>query len=63
MRPEDFSQILQGAVAGHHDDLEQILELYMPLINKYSYWNGKLDEDLRQYILIHIVLNISRFPF
>jgi len=63
MTPEEFSRILKGAVAGSHGDLEQILKLYMPLINKHSYWNGKLDEDLRQYIMIHIALNISKFPF
>ena len=47
MTPEEFSRILHGAVAGSHDDLEQILKLYMPLINKHSCWNGKLDEDMR----------------
>ena len=40
-------------------DLEKLLELYEPLITKYSKVNGKLDEDLRQYQLIHIALNIS----
>ncbi|MBD5092873.1 MAG: helix-turn-helix domain-containing protein [Subdoligranulum sp.] len=55
--------ILQGAVAGRHEDLEKIFDLYMPLINKHSIWNGQLDEDLRQYIMIHIALNISKFQF
>ena len=53
--------MLAGAVAGRHDDLTTILELYMPLINRYSMWDDKLDEDLRQYLLIHIALNISKF--
>lgn len=61
MDKKDFRLILQGAVAGNHDDLETILKLYMPLINKHSYIDGKLDEDLRQYIMIHIALNISKF--
>ncbi|WP_306554723.1 helix-turn-helix domain-containing protein [Ruthenibacterium lactatiformans] len=61
MRPEEFSTILQAAVAGSHEALEKILELYEPLINKHSWINGKMDEDLRQYILIHIALNISKF--
>lgn len=35
--------------------------MYMPMINKYSMRNGQLDEDLRQYIMIHVALNISKF--
>ena len=53
---------LLEAVSGSHEALEKILELYAPMINRYSLVNGRLDEDLRQYILIHIALNISKFP-
>lgn len=63
MTSQEFAMILQGAVAGRHEDLEKIFDLYMPLINKHSIWNGQLDEDLRQYIMIHIALNISKFQF
>lgn len=49
-------------MAGSHENLEELLQLYMPMINKYSYLDGQLDEDLRQYIMIHIALNISKFP-
>ncbi len=45
-----------------NEDLEEILKLYMPMIDRYSYLNGKLDEDMKQYIMIHIALNISKFP-
>lgn len=61
MKPEEFHIILQAAVSGSHEALEKILELYEPLINKYSWVDGKMDEDLRQYIQIHIALNISKF--
>lgn len=63
MTSREFEMILQGAVAGRHEDLEKIFELYIPLINKHSMLNGQLDEDLRQYIMIHIALNISKFQF
>lgn len=53
--------MLQAAVAGSHEALEKILELYAPLIDRHSRINGEIDEDLRQYILIHIALNISKF--
>lgn len=61
MTQENFRRILQGAVAGSHEDLEKLLRLYLPMINKYSYLDGQLDEDLRQYIMIHIALKISKF--
>lgn len=62
MTNDEFRSILQEAVAGSHEALEEILQLYEPLIRKYSYINGKPDEDLRQYIMIHIALNIGKFP-
>lgn len=57
----EFRRLLQSAVAGDHEAVEQILKLYMPLINKNSVIGGRLDEDCRQYILIHIALNIGKF--
>ena len=62
MNREEFRLTLLEAVSGNHEAMEKILELYAPLINKHSMVNGRLDEDLRQYILIHIALNISKFP-
>lgn len=68
MNKSEFKKVLQGAVMGSHRDLETILELYMPLIEhhsylygRHSYLYGRMDEDLKQYILIHIALNISKF--
>ena len=57
-----FETILKDAMAGSHEALELLLKQYEPLIYKHCYVNGVLDEDLRQYILIHIALNISKFP-
>lgn len=62
MSREEFRRILIAAMAGCHEELEQILVLYMPLIEKNSYINGKLDEDLKQYLMIHIALQIGKFP-
>ena len=56
-----FETILHRAVSGDHDALEKILEIYEPLIRKYSFHNNKFDEDLHQYLLIHIALNIGKF--
>ncbi len=56
-----FELMLCRAISGSHRDLEAILTMYEPLIQKYSFINSKFDEDLHQYIMIHIALNISKF--
>ncbi len=61
MDVHEFRLILKGAIAGNSNDVEKLIQLYMPLIEKYSYINGKYDEDLRQYILLAIVKNIKKF--
>ena len=61
MRKKEFHDLLVRAVSGEHAAVEEILNLYTPLINRNSIIDGKLDEDCRQYILIHIALNIGKF--
>lgn len=61
MTANEFRELVRGAVAGDHDAQELILRLYMPLVNRNSIIDGRLDEDCRQYILIHIALNIGKF--
>lgn len=56
-----FAQILQGAIAGNHQDLETILGVYEPVIRKHSCINGVFDIELNQYLLIHIALHIHKF--
>lgn len=61
MTAREFRELLQRAVGGDCDAVEELLILYMPLINRYSMIGGQLDEDCRQYILIRITLSISKF--
>ncbi|NBJ90188.1 helix-turn-helix domain-containing protein [Acutalibacter sp. 1XD8-36] len=61
MTPKDFHDLLQRAVSKDIDALEQILELYTPLFDRYSRVDGHIDEDLRQHLLIHIAVHISDF--
>ena len=58
---KEFREILVRAQAGDNEAMTDILEMYMPLINKQSFVNGKLDEDLRQIILLEIVKSIKNF--
>lgn len=62
MTNDIFRSTLAQAVGGSHKALEEILKLYEPLIHKHSYLNGKQDDDLRQYLMIHVALNIHKFP-
>lgn len=62
MTNDIFRSTLAQAVGGSHEALEEILKLYEPLIHKHSYLNGKQDDDLRQYLMIHVALNSHKFP-
>lgn len=57
----EFRHLLEKAINGDSDALERLLAVYMPLINRLSRYAGWLDEDCRQYIMIHIALHISEF--
>lgn len=61
MDERQFKSVLEKAVAGDRAAIEKILKLYAPLINRSAHINGVLDEDLWQYILMHIIKKISKF--
>ena len=61
MTDKEFRKVLHAAITGDHAALEIILDMYGPLIRKNSHIDGIFDEDLHQYILIHIALKISQF--
>ena len=61
MNAREFRDTLERALSGDRTELETILLLYMPLINRYSRIDGELDEDLRQYILLHVVTKLGEF--
>ena len=62
MSNAEFERVLRGAIAGREEDLELIFKLYEPLIYKYSCVKGVYDEDMHQQLLLHIALNIHKFP-
>ena len=61
MNSHEFRDTLERALSGDRTALEAILLLYMPLKTRYSRRDGELDEDLRQYILLHVVTKIGEF--
>lgn len=58
---DSFRSVLEKAISGSQDALEEIFRLYEPMLRKYSTLDGQIDEDLRQYIMIYIAKYISKF--
>ena len=61
MTDREFAFLLRDAIHGNERALEEILALYMPMINWGSLISGKVDEDLKQLIMIRIAFNIRKF--
>lgn len=62
----NFKDLLLAAKNGDAEAMECLLEMYKPLITRYSFFNDEFDEDLHQEQLlkfIHCVKNFSEeFP-
>ena len=61
MKYDSFSELLRWAVNGELEAVDEILRLYMPLINRNSVVDGVFDEDCRQYILLRATGQIEKF--
>lgn len=61
MKAEEFRTLLERATVGDKEAVEAILLLYMPRINRHCYISNALDEDMKQYVLLHIVKNLHKF--
>jgi len=56
-----FAEIIRKAVAGDRNAVEQIILRYKKLINRRSVIDGKIDEDLRQYIIMYVIEKLPSF--
>ena len=56
-----FRDLIIEAQKGNNEAMIEIIEMYMQVINKHSYIDGRIDEDLRQEILLKIIMNIGKF--
>ena len=61
MTQQDFESILNGAIQGDLKAFECLLDSYQPLIRKYSYVNGRFDEDLYQQLIFRVLTQIRKF--
>lgn len=57
----EFRDVLSKATQGDKTAIEQLLILYKPVIDNASKVNKKLDEDLRQEILLKLFQAIPKF--
>jgi hypothetical protein len=56
-----FSEVLRSAVNGDPVAVEAILLKYMPLFNNRSVVGGEFSEDLRQYIMMRVIMELPKF--
>ena len=57
----EFRDVLSKAIQGDKTAIEHLLILYKPMIDNASKVNKKLDEDLRQEILLKLFQAIPKF--
>jgi len=61
MKYGSFTELLQQAILGDMDAINEILCIYEPLIKKHSKTNGVYDEDRCQHIMEKLVERIPKF--
>jgi len=61
MTYESFAELLHRAIDGDSEAVDEILRLYMPLINRNSVVDGVFDEDCQQYILMQAAQQVGKF--
>ena len=57
----NFKDMLLKAKNGNADAMEQLIEMYKPLITRYSFFDGEFDEDLHQEQLLKFVHCVKLF--
>ena len=58
-----FEKLVRGAKAGNKVDLEILVSLYLPMIQKMSVIDGCLDEDLKQHLQLEFLCALKKFEF
>ena len=61
MDSNGFRDLLQQAIRGDKRSVEEIIKMYAPLIDRNSRIYGKLDEDLRQHLILKVASAIRKF--
>lgn len=56
-----FEQLFERAMSDDRQALEDILLLVEPIISRNSVINGRIDEDLRQQIILRILVEQKKW--
>ena len=57
----NFKDLLLAAKSGDCEAMERLLDMYKPLITRYSFFNDVFDEDLHQEQLLKFVHCVKLF--
>lgn len=55
----EFEMLIHAAAQGDKEAMAEVLLLLKPIISHNSYVNGRIDEDLRQMIILQILVAIK----
>ncbi|GIO38519.1 MULTISPECIES: helix-turn-helix domain-containing protein [Paenibacillaceae] len=57
----DVMELIQLAQKGDHEAEIELINRYEPLINKYARYNGIINEDCKQQMVLEFIMAIRRF--
>lgn len=61
MSDKDFVFLLEKAIEGDNQSIYEIIKMFENLIFKYSFINGKFDEDCNQYLKTQAIIIIKKY--
>ena len=61
MSDKEFVLLIQKATQNDKTAIYEIIRQYEKLIYKYSYVNGKFDEDCKAHIELNLIVAIRKF--
>lgn len=56
-----FKDLLTAAKNGDNEAMNELIEMYKPLITRYSFFNDSFDEDLHQEQLLRFIHCVEKF--
>ncbi len=56
-----FRDLLSSAKNGDEIAIDRLIEMYLPLITHYSFYNNVFDDDLHQEQLLRFLYCIQKF--
>lgn len=60
-RTPSFDEILRRAQIGEKLAMQQLIDMYDPVIKKHSIFNSTFDEDCYQYLVIRFIKEVRKF--